>query len=80
MDDYWREYKSSEINPSELFTQINGAFITIDYYYLTKEKKSYVKKLIDFSIQKKYENIIFGCMRSVAIIKSLKEFINKNIH
>ena len=77
VEDYWKEYKILGIDPSELFTQKNGNFVTEDYYYLTKEKEDYIKKLIDLLINKKYEKIIFGCVRSVAIIKSLKEFINK---
>ena len=75
VEDYWSEYRSLGLNPSELFTQNNGAFVKGDYYYLTDEKKSYIKKLIDISIQRKYENIIFGCVRSVAIVKPLKQFI-----
>lgn len=78
VEDYWREYKILGLKLSQLFTQHNGAFVKKDYYYLTKEKEVYIKKLIDISINKKYENIIFGCVRSVAIVKQLKEFINKN--
>ena len=78
VEDYWSEYRSLGLNPSELFTQNNGAFVKGDYYYLTDEKKSYIKKLIDISLHKKYENIIFGCVRSVAIVKPLKQFIEQN--
>ena len=78
IEDYWSEYRSLGLNPSKLFTQNNGDFVKKNYYYLTDEKKSYIKKLIDISIHKEYENIIFGCVRSVAIVKPLKEFIEKN--
>ena len=53
VQDYWKEYKILGIDPSELFTQINGKFVTEDYYYLTKEKEEYIKKINRFINRKK---------------------------
>ena len=78
VSNYWEEYKRLGIKPSELFTQTNGSFVTVDYYLFTKEKKSYLKNLIDLSIQNNYKRIVFGCVRSVAMAKDIRGFITKH--
>ena len=78
IENYWSEYKILCNYPNALFTQYNGSFVKQDYYLLTKEKEAYLKKIIDLCIEKNYQKIVFGCVRTVSNSNAIKRFIKIN--